>query len=458
MADQPRPDERGGGRGRASRPSLAVACGLAVRRRSLSLDPRARLVLAVLVSGVLAGVAAALLTLLLHGVQHLAYGFHASTFVIGVEQSSALRRVLAPTIGATVIGVAWMWLRRVPLPGVREAIGHHPRTMPLGRTLLDACLQIGVVGSGMSIGREGAPRQAAAVLGSATANALVLPLAQRRVLIASAAGAGLAAVYNVPLSGALFTIEVLAIGYRRHRALIALAVSVIAVYAARPVVTGAPTYEYPSGHDVPASVWLWAVVAIPLSALVGRGFTAMMRRSHARAPGPTWRMPVMMGLGGLGLGMLSVGLYAVTGNGKGILQLTMIGGGSLLMYAWLVLAKPAATAMAVGTGVTGGLLTPSLATGAALGATAALLGRAAGLSLPLAAFGLVAAVGVLAVTQNAPWFAAVIGWELARPPLVMVGAFLIVAWGSVLVTRSIGRRQADGVALIAPERPDDHTP
>jgi len=433
-------------------PNRVASARLDLRRRTLRLHPTTRVVLAVLVSGVASGVAGGLLTLLLHGVQHLAYGYHDNPFVIGVERSSPLRRILAPVVGAAVVAAAWVWLRRSPLPGVRDAVTRQPKRMPVVRTLFDAVLQIAMVGTGSSVGREGAPRQAAAVLTSSVSSVFVLPVAMRRVLIASAAGAGLAAVYNVPLSGAVFAVEVLAIGYRHHHAVIALAMSLIATYVARPVVTGDPTYSYPAHLGVPASAWAWAVLAIPVCALVGRGFAVANRWARLHRPGPTWRLPVAMVLGALAIGVLSVWLYALPGNGKGIVQLTMLGSGATLTYAALVVLKPAATALSVGTGVTGGLLTPSMATGAALGAAVAGAGGGLGLTLPLAAFGLIAAVGVLAATQDAPWFAAVMGWELAHPPLLMAVPLLAVSWGVVLLTRAMTRRRELRTSLIAMEQ------
>ena len=85
---------------------------------------------------------------------------------------------------------------------------------------IDAALQVLIVGSGASLGREGAPRQFAAALGDLGTSRWALTPRDREILLACAAGAGLAAVYSVPVGGALFAtaiiLEDLAPASRRH--------------------------------------------------------------------------------------------------------------------------------------------------------------------------------------------------------------------------------------------------
>jgi H+/Cl- antiporter ClcA len=70
-------------------------------------------------------------------------------------------------------------------------------------------LSIFLVGMGVSLGREGAPKQAGAVFGNWLADGAKLSDEQRRLLVACGAGAGMAAAYGVPLGGALVSLEVL---------------------------------------------------------------------------------------------------------------------------------------------------------------------------------------------------------------------------------------------------------
>jgi len=171
---------------------------------------------AVLLAGVAAGLAGIVLTLLLHAVQHLAFGYTENSFLIGVAQASPQRRVIAAGAGGVVVGLGW-WLHRRHLSrggggrsiSVTHALAEPVPALPLLDTSIDAVLQLVAVGVGASLGREGAPRQVGAALAGGIAARFGLAADRRRVLLAAGAGAGLAAVYNVPLGGAAFTLEVL---------------------------------------------------------------------------------------------------------------------------------------------------------------------------------------------------------------------------------------------------------
>ncbi len=394
----------------------------------------------VVAAGLAVGVAGSLLTLLLHLVQQLAYGYSGETFLIGVEHADPLTRVVAPVVGMGLCGLAWMRLRTRPLPDVLDGCGERPKRLPVGRSSLDAMLQIIAVGSGASIGREGAPRQVGGALASGISSLLGVRTGLRRRLVVAGAGAGLAVVYNVPLSGVLFGAEVLAGGFGPGGLAVSLGVCVLAVVVSWPVLGTAPTYSYP-GVAVDAPAVVWALLAAPLCAGLGWLFSSIMRRFARVRPRPGWRLPVATALAGLFVGVAAIWLPSLPGNGKGIVQLALAGGGSLLTFGVLILFKPLATGVTFGSGVTGGFLTPALGAGAALGATIALAGAAAGQGWSVAEFALIGAVGVLAVTQRAPWFAAVFGWELAHPPILMLVLLLVVAHGSAW----LGRRLPDGV-------------
>jgi H+/Cl- antiporter ClcA len=122
------------------------------------------------------------------------------------------------------------------------------------------------------------------------------------------------------------------------------------------------------------------------------------------------------------------------GNGKSVLTVSLAIGaaGMTLTSAVVILAlKPLLTAMFLRAGGAGGLLTPSLATGAAAGSVLVLaLNEMAGTHLHGPVISLGAAAGVLAVTQGSPVWAAIFVWELARPPIWMLVVFLVTAVGA----------------------------
>jgi H+/Cl- antiporter ClcA len=77
------------------------------------------------------------------------------------------------------------------------------------RTLGSAVLSVVIVGMGAALGREGAPKQAGAVIANTMSDRIRPSDDQRRLLVACGTGAGMAAAYGVPLGGALFALEVL---------------------------------------------------------------------------------------------------------------------------------------------------------------------------------------------------------------------------------------------------------
>src|SRR4029077_10320653 len=97
-------------------------------------------------------------------------------------------------------------------PKLEPTIKEH-KPIPRMVMSIDAGLQVLLVGTGASLGREGAPRQFSAALGDLgtsrwTSRGALTPR-DREILLACAAGAGLAAVYSVPIGGALFAARIL---------------------------------------------------------------------------------------------------------------------------------------------------------------------------------------------------------------------------------------------------------
>lgn len=391
--------------------------------------PRTALRPALLVAAVLTGVGAGLggiaLTLLLHGVEHLAFGYDDGSFLVGVERASPLRRVLGITVGGVVTGTAW-WLQRTYGGGevsVPRTLAEAGRRIPVVAAVVDAVIQIAAVGAGASLGREGAPRLVGAAGGSWLAAELRLDERQRRALIASGAGAGLAAVYNVPLSGAAFTLEIL-LGSLAFADLVpALVASAVGTVVAWPVLGTQATYAVrPVGVS-----WALLVAALllgPAAGAVGWGFRELTRRAQAREP-QRWRVAVAVPVVLAGLGALAVPYPQLLGNGKGAAASAFAAGLTLPTLLALVALKPLVTAACVRAGARGGLLTPSLATGAVLGGAVGLGWSHLWAGTSVTACALVGAAAVLATTQRAPVTAVVLTVEFTHARLDLLAPMAI---------------------------------
>jgi H+/Cl- antiporter ClcA len=393
--------------------------------------------LAVALTGIGAGVSGAALTLLLHLVQHFAFGYTEDTFLTGVERASGLRRILVLTGAGVVAGAGWWALRRYApwVPRVHDAVGDDRVRLPLLPVALDAALQIVVVALGASLGREGAPRQLGAALGAWIAEHTGLSADQRRILLACGAGAGLAAVYNVPLGGGLFTLEVLLVSLRLRAIVCAFATSAIATVVAWSVLPNRPTYTVLPA-TLSASIVVWSMLAAPLIAVGGMGFFKLTTWA-ARHRRLGWRLPastvVVFGL----LGVLSVAYPQLLGNGKGPAQIAFDGRLSWATLVALVLLKPLVTAACLGSGAVGGRLTPAVATGALLGAGT---GKAWLLLWPgarVGQFAVVAAAAFVAVTLKAPVTALTLVFEFTHAGFALLLPMALAVGIATAVTRAV---------------------
>ncbi|MGZ4551247.1 MAG: chloride channel protein [Blastococcus sp.] len=397
---------------------------------------------AVVLTGVGAGIAGAALTLFLHVVQHLAYGYSDEAFLVGSMHAPPARRVLAMTVGGAVVGLGWWALRRLSptVPSVTAALAHPGRHLRMVPTWADALLQITAVGAGASLGREGAPRQVSAALAEWWARRFGLDVRRRRTLLACGAGAGLAAVYNVPLGGAIFALEILLRSVALDDALIALVTSGIATAVAWPIVGRQPTYAVPA-LTVPWTLIVGSVLLGPVAGLVGWAFRHLTTAARLRAPSG-WRLPVFTTALFAAVGGVAVVLPEVLGNGKGPAALAFTGGLPLTVLGALLVCKPLATAACLRSGAVGGLLTPAVATGAVLGALAG-----AGWTLlwpgsPPGAFAIVGAAAVLATTQRAPLTAAVLAVEFTHSSLTLLAPIALAVAGAVALSRAVLDRAA----------------
>ena len=389
-----------------------------------------RFTAAVLLTGLAAGLGGAALTELLHAVQHLAFGYTENSFLTGVQRAGPGRRVLALALGGALAGLGWWQHRRRTRDSVSvtHALAERTARLPLFGTASDAALQIVAVGAGASLGREGAPRQLGAALGEAIAGRLDLTAEQRRVLLAAGAGAGLAAVYNVPLAGAAFALEVLLSTIRPRAAIPALAAAGLATIVAWPLLGTRATYQI-STSPLPLSGLAAALALGPAIGVLGIVFRTVMTRARTHAP-VGWRAALIMPIVFAGLGAAAIAYPQLLGNGKSLAQLALTGSLGTGLAAVLAVLKPLATAACLRSGAIGGLLTPSFATGATVGLLAGDLWTHLWPGASPATCALLGATALLAVTQRAPITAVVLAVEFTHAGLILLPALCIAAGGA----------------------------
>lgn len=408
-----------------------------------------RLVVVTALVGIGSGVGGGLVYLGLHAIQHLAFGYSEGSFLEGLLEAPPVNRVVALAVAGVVGALGWWLLRRwgARRPGhavvsIEAAVGG--RRMPGVVTLLNAALQVVIVGLGASIGREVAPREVGALWASWLAEKAGVSARERRILVACGAGAGLAAVYNVPFGGAVFAVEILLAEISFATVLPALASSAIAALVARIVVPANPLYAVPQVTLSP-NIVVWSILAGPIFGLGAVGFVRLIRLVEYRRP-RSWGILIVMPLVFVAVGVVSLWFPAILGNGRALGQLSMAVTLPVLIIFVTTLVKTAATVGTIGAGAAGGTLTPSIAIGAGLGVTIGALWNVVWPGEPLAAFAFIGAAAFLAVTMRAPLTALLLMMEFTNQGPEMLAPVMLCIGGAVAVGYVLERNRVTGVA------------
>ncbi|GAB3803253.1 chloride channel protein [Humibacter antri] len=394
-------------------------------------------------AGIGAGLGGAFLTLVLHVTEHLAFGYEEGTLLAASSRLEPWQRFLPLVIAGFVGAAGWYSLRRWG-PKVRSVVeAVKGKRMPGLVTVLNTVLQMVVVGLGASVGREVAPRELAALISQWISDAARLSPRERRVIIACGAGAGLAAVYNVPLGGALFAVEVLLSELSIGTVIPALVASGVATLVASPFVQQTPWYRVPD-FGTTWSIVVWSIICGPIIGLAGAGFTWLVKRAKTLRP-KGWTIFIVMPVAFAIVGLLAAYTPTVLGNGRALAQTAFDGTLGLGILALLTLIKVYATTSTIGSGAAGGTLTPSIAIGAGLGAVTGGLWLMLWPDGHLGAFALIGAAAFLASTMRAPFTGLVLVLEFTRSGTGLMIPLVIAVAGAVAIEYVLGRRRVIGI-------------
>ena len=397
--------------------------------------------LAVLLTGAGTGLAAAGLTGLLEAVQHAVWGGRGLDVLEAAAQAPPSRHVAALLAAGLLTGGGQLLLTRLSSGNgidITAAIWFDAGRLPAWRTLGSAILSVIIVGLGAALGREGAPKQAGAVIANLAADRARLSDDQRRLLVACGAGAGMAAAYGVPLGGALFSLEVLRGALALRFVLPSLITAIVATGVSWAFLPDMPTYAIPP-YKSSMSCMTWAVFAGPIIGLVSVLYVRAVAWADAHKP-TGWRRVlapvVVLGL----LGVASIPFPQLLGNGRDVSQLAFAGQLSTLLLGSLFLLRPLATVLCLGSGAPGGLFTPSLTIGALLGGILGAPWSWLWPGVPPGLFALVGAGAMLAATTQGPVSAAVLVMELTGFARAGILPLLLAVTIATLIARTIEPR------------------
>ena len=401
--------------------------------------------IAVVLTGLLAGLSGMVLALILHAIQHLAFGYSpgqivsAESFLQGVTDSSWPRRLLAIVAGGAIAGFGWWLLGRYGQKrvSIASAVANPAVPMPAGTTTIHALLQIVTVALGSPLGREVAPREMGALGAGMVARKLGLLADETRTLVACGAGAGLAAVYNVPLAGALFSLEVMLLSFSWEKTLAAMITSAIAAWTATLGLGEESQYHFTS-DILPHSFLWWAIIAGPI---LGAGAWLFRKATSTARLGvrSNWQMPVFCLLAFSLLAVLSLYFPQLPGNGKGPMQLALSDELGFPGAAMLLVLKMVVILAVLRGGAEGGLLTPGLAVGGLASLLLCMLWQQLLPGGDYGSFALVGAAAFLAASMQMPLTAVALVMEFTHMDHSYLAPTLLCAAGAFLTCRILDK-------------------
>ena len=384
---------------------------------------RVRFVLGLILVTIGAGAFAVAFRASLAALYQTLYG--ADNIVDSIARLPRWLRLIVPITAAGLAGTIARFRssRTQGVSNVMEAIALGRVQLSLRSTASRVASSWIAIGGGLSIGREGPLIEMGGALGAAVGRRVGTSLNHTRVLVAAGTAAGFAAAYNTPFAASLFVLETMAGIAAPELLLPVMAATVGAAGIMRATVGAGPIYgQRAFGLESYAELLSFAVLGIAAAvvALAFKTVLAILERWFETHPVP---QPFRASLGGLLVGAIAIWLPAVVGNGYEPLNRLLDSGIAVSGVVVLVIAKMIATSGSVASGIPGGIFTPMLLVGAALGAGWSNLASFG----PVSDAGSYALVGMAAATAasiHAPLTAAIMVFELSGDYLIALPLIL----------------------------------
>ncbi len=348
--------------------------------------------------------------------------------------------VFLPALGA---GAAWYFLRRVThfmgtgMPDVIYAAWREGGKMSKKSMFTQMVGSFLTVGLGGSAGPEGPIAFSGAAIGSNVGTLFRLSEKRRTILLCCGVAGATSAIFNAPVTGMFFAVEVV-MGNWAAMAIMPIAISsVVANLVATQLVHDGRILFVKGGYE---AAGLDYVTCLGLALLVGFVSVffqrSLLRQKHffRELSLPPLLKPMV---GGLLVGLVGMALPDILSSGYPIIEsftVGLSGYGQSASGLWLLLAlillKVLTTGLTLGSGGCGGVFSPSLFLGAALGTLywqlLVLLGPGISAHIaPVGAYALLGMAAMLGATIRAPVSALFLVAEITGSSITGEGAILI---------------------------------
>jgi CIC family chloride channel protein len=350
------------------------------------------------------------------------------------------KRVVTPALGGLAAGLVLFWgLRLVSNQGANnivEAVAAGDGRLRIRSALIKALSSLLSIGTGASIGREGSITHTSAALASKMGQWAGWQPYRLRLLTACGAAAGMAGAYNAPIAGAVFACQIVLGNFSMTYFAPVIFSSVIATVVCRTFFGLRTFYTVPAFDFTRLGQLPWFLLLGLVSGVVASLFLVLLQRAEeyfARLKAPIY---ARMTIGGLIVGIAAINYPEVWGNGYGAIDEILHQNPAFWFIMGLFWAKLFATISTVGSGAIGGVFTPTLFLGAALGSVfGTVLQRLHLTDMPTGAFALVGMGSVVAGTIHAPLLAMIMIFEISLNYSVMPPLMLACAISTIVARR-----------------------
>jgi len=377
-------------------------------------------ILAALV-GILAGIIAYLLYDLIGLFTNLAY-YHQWSFHFRSPENTLLGPwiIVTPVIGGLLVGFMAKYgspkIKGHGIPEAMEAVLTSRSRIEARVAILKPLSAAIAIGTGGPFGAEGPIIQTGGAFGSLIGQLVSTTAAERKVLLACGAGAGMAATFNTPIAGVILSIELLLFEFRA-RSFIPLVISTTFATSVRALLLGQRSMfgmgnvDFDPIHGLPFYVLLGII-----SGVAAIGFTRLLywvEDLFDLLPIDDLWHPA---IGALGLGVIGFFIPRVLGVGYDTISDILNNHLALKLLILIAVFKTIALVVSLGSGTSGGLLAPMFMSSAALGGVVAVsinhIFPAAHLSP--GAYALVAMAAVFGAASRATFAFIVFAFEITR--------------------------------------------
>ncbi|NVI08074.1 MULTISPECIES: ClcB-like voltage-gated chloride channel protein [Paraburkholderia] len=408
-----------------------------------------------LVWSVVVGIAGAFATVAFRkGIEllQLAITGHSGSFVETARSLPWTVRIWVPAAGGLVAGVflliAQRHADRHPHSDYMEAVAIGDGAVPVRLSLWRSVSSLFTIASGGSIGREGPMVQLAALASSLIGRWVHFDPPRLRLLVACGAAAGITSAYSAPIAGAFFVTEIVLGSIAMESFGPVVVAAVVANITMREFAGYKPPYEMP---EFPTVTGPEVLLFVALGALCGAAAPQFLRLLDASKQAfrklPV-ALPVRLGIGGFVVGIISVAEPEVWGNGYSVVNSILHSPWTWSALVLVLVCKLAATAATAGSGAVGGVFTPTLFVGAAVGS---LFGQGMHALWPHAtsaayAYAMVGMGAFLAGATQAPLMAILMIFEMTLSYQVVLPLMVscVVAY---FIARAIGKTSMYEITL-----------